>query len=613
MMNDLHFLRPYWFIAIVPVLLLLLQFKRRRLSNVNWQSFCDPDLLPHILIGSLQTQKKWPIYLLAIAALLIIISLAGPVIEKLDKPVFREQSALIIVLDLSHSMDAEDIKPSRLTRAKHKIDDILVRRREGQTALVVYAGDAHVVSPLTQDTDTIINLAKTLETGLMPIQGSLPHNAIKIAVDLLQQSGVPSGHILLLTDGVTHDQAGDIISLVQVKGHRLSVLAVGTAQGAPIKTSSGAYVKDKSGSIVVPKLNASVLRLLAQQAGGRYHLLSPDDNDLNVLLGGDVALKFTLKKDEDAVTSDQWREDGPWLLLLVLPLAALVFRRGYLVFIAVLFLPIIPSPGYAYEWSDLWVRKNQIEAQSMQNDATYVAPVESFIDPSWRAVSHYRAGEYAQVIDELQHATTANDLYNKANALAQLGHFDEAISHYDLALEKKPDNEDIKYNKNLVQQQLNKDNENQEKNDQESSNRSSDDDKENDQGEDQREQEKSASQSKESKESEQSTSGQEDENAEGNNESDENNQNSDEENIDNNELKKDREALGNEAMSADEQNTEDDMLSEDELNKKEIFLANEQWLKRIPDDPGGLLRKKFLYEYQRNKNNKQTINEQTPW
>ncbi|MDH3997640.1 MAG: VWA domain-containing protein, partial [Desulfuromonadales bacterium] len=168
-MSEFHFLRPDWFWLLAPALLLLLLLWRRQLRSRSWQSVCDPQLLPHLLIGRSQRRSNWPLHMLLLALLLATTALAGPVWERQQVPLFRQDSALVLLLDLSLSMHAGDLKPDRLTRAKMKLHDILQQRREGQSALVVFAGDAFTVTPLTDDANTIIALLDSLEPGLMPV------------------------------------------------------------------------------------------------------------------------------------------------------------------------------------------------------------------------------------------------------------------------------------------------------------------------------------------------------------------------------------------------------------------------------------------------------------
>jgi Ca-activated chloride channel family protein len=641
MISNLHFLRPYWFLAVIPLALLVWHYRYRKLSYHSWQSICDAGLLPFILMGTNRTQRHWPQILLALSALLVVISLAGPVWKQLEQPVFREQSALVIALDLSRSMDAADITPSRLIRARFKVNDILQRRREGQTALVVYAGDAHVVSPLTDDADTIINLLNTLSTELMPVQGSRADKALELSVKLLQQSGIVAGHILLITDSVDEEQIDALAGLVIDNGDQLSVIGIGTAQGAPISIAGGGYLKDNSGAIVLPKLDAGALSQLAQQGNGRYHILSTDDSDLGYVLGADNAPDFKQQAEDTTLFTDRWREEGPWLLLLVIPLAALVFRRGYLLLLPILILPLVPSPAQALEWAELWTRPDQQAARALQQQDDNVPSADVFKDPAWQAAAHYRSGQYDQTVAVLQDAATADDFYNKGNALARLGRFDEAVSSYDQALQLQPGLEDARYNRDLVKQQLEQMKPNQnEKQNQNQPSADADDSKQGDATDQQGEGDSSSasaadknqagnqgdSKRQNSTQQHQGDQSGDDEQKSASSQSDDNGQDSEgkarpttgqpgQQQADETQDLAEAQSLdNNQGQSPGQGETEQQaMTTADNLKETEAMQANEQWLRMIPDDPGGLLRQKFLYEYQRKQQRQKIVDEASPW
>lgn len=596
-MNELHLLRPYWLLALIPLLILCWKFWHQKFHSRSWQAVCDPRLLPHILIGSGGRQRKWPVLLMAVTGILVIVALAGPVWEKLKQPVFREQSALVIVVDLSRSMDATDIKPSRLTRARHKIIDILKQRKEGQTALIVYASDAFVVSPLTQDADTMVLLVKTLTTDLMPAQGSQPQKAVKHAVQLMRQAGVHSGDILLITDGIHESQAQQLVKLATDNHHTLSVLGIGTKQGAPISMPGGGFLKDSTGAIVLPKLNQNELRQLAHNSGGRYHSLTTDDKDLTYLLQTVKTQKMDANLEETDFMSDQWREEGPWLILLVLPFAALAFRRGYLAVLIIFLLPAFPEPANAIEWDNLWKRPDQQATEKLrqQNTEDKNPSPEIFKEPEWKAAAYYRAGQYQQAIESLQGIDNADAQYNTGNALAKMGSLPDAIKAYDKALEKNPKHEDAKYNRELVkkkleEQQQSNDQQQQDKNQEDSGEKNEDQSGEDQKGNEQDQKQSDANESDSEQNQQQADSNQEEEdnNNQEMNQSDQSEQSEQQEN----KTAQQKEKEEQESKAAKNALSEDNEKTEEEQ-------ANEQWLRRIPDDPGGLLRRKFQYEYQR--------------
>ncbi|MCK5665273.1 MAG: VWA domain-containing protein, partial [Thiotrichaceae bacterium] len=177
MPDNFHFLRAEWLWSFPPLLFFLFFIVRNISYKSYWNNVCDASLLHYQLTQAQQQQpKKWQ-WLGAFSFLLLIfsiaiIALAGPSWEKKEQPVFQQDDALVVILDLSLSMNANDIKPSRLERAKHKLIDILKLKKEGQTALIAFSGDAHTVSPLTIDNKTIISLLPALTVSIMPLPGS---------------------------------------------------------------------------------------------------------------------------------------------------------------------------------------------------------------------------------------------------------------------------------------------------------------------------------------------------------------------------------------------------------------------------------------------------------
>ena len=241
MIENIHFLRPTWLLALLPLAFLLWRLFNIKRNSRSWQAVVDPVLLAHLLSGNQSVRSNSHLYLIAVIGILSIVALAGPVWNKLEQPIFKQQSALVIVLDLSRSMDSSDIKPSRLIRARHKIADILTQRKEGQTALVVYAADAFSVVPLTDDGKTIKALLPGLTTDIMPTQGSRAGQALIEAYGLFQNTNLQRGDILLVTDGLTVKELKEAqIMLTDNPEFRLSVLGVGTEAGGPLGTPRGA-------------------------------------------------------------------------------------------------------------------------------------------------------------------------------------------------------------------------------------------------------------------------------------------------------------------------------------------------------------------------------------
>ncbi len=445
MLAEFHWLRPTWLLAIPVVLVVAMLLARRRLGAGGWQQVVDAALVPFVLsrtAGRGQDARWW---LLAIGGVLAAVALAGPAWQRIEQPVFRAEQALVIALDLSRSMDAQDVSPSRLVRARLKILDILERRQGGQTALVVYSANAFTVTPLTTDTDTVAALVNSLSTDIMPSRGSYPDVAMRKGRQLLEQAGVAFGEVLLITDGGASPSAEDEARELREAGYTLSVLGVGTKDGAPIPRVSGGFVTDNRGRIALPKLEETALRSLADAGGGRFAVLTADSRDLDRLLSGEV---ITAGATDESMVTDRWREEGPWLLLLLLPIAALAFRRGWVLVLLVVVLPL-PEPVQASLWDDLWLNKNQqAERQLEEGNAEDAAAL--FENGEWRAVARYRAEDYAGSAAGFAERGDARSLYNLGNAMAMQGEFESAIDAYEEVLEMDPGNEDAAYNLELV-------------------------------------------------------------------------------------------------------------------------------------------------------------------
>ena len=611
-MNEFHFLRPDWFWLLPPLALLLFWLWRQQLHSRSWQAVCDPQLLPYLLLGRSQRRRNWPLHLILLALLLTVIALAGPTWERLPQPLFRQHSALVILLDLSASMNSADLKPSRLVRAQLKIADILKQRREGQTALVVFAGDAFTVTPLTDDGKTIAALLDSLEPGLMPTFGSQPELAIMQGRQLLQQAGLAQGDLLLVTDDDEPEGANAEAARLRKDGYRLSVLGVGTEAGAPIPLPDGGFFKDTAGQVVLPRLKPAALQQLAQAGGGKYQTIRVDDQDLQTLLAGTFHERLVAEQQQSDQLGDRWLEAGVWLLWPLALLVAGAFRRGWLTMIVL--CGFMTQPAQAFDWQQLWQRSDQQGAQTFAEE-DYATAAQQFEDPRWQSSALYRDGKYAEAAKLLEAAESADDWYNQGNALARQGDLSKALNAYDEALELNPQDQDALHNKQLVEEALKQQQQEQQSSgdgesseeDGESSQQKGDSSPQEDDSSKQQESDSKASQEDQLSSSD-SSQQQEQEDAQSNDseskEAESDQQEQQEAESQSAEAAKDQEseAQENEAQSATE--------TSDEQPTSEEQRASQQWLQRIPDDPGGLLRRKFLYQY-RQRDGRQTSDK--PW
>jgi Ca-activated chloride channel family protein len=525
-------------------------------------------------------------------------------------------------MDMSYSMYATDIKPNRLTRARFKAIDLLNKINEGDVGLVAYAGDAFIISPLTQDVKNIELLLPSLTPEIMPELGANPYAALTLAHEMLTNAGHLTGDIYWFTDDVDNNEISDILKWSNQYGHRLNILGVGTPNGAPIKLPSGELLKDNNGAIVVPRLPTQKLQSLAARGQGNYQTISNNDSDIdNLILSFDVLDKDKSKQQQQSQqTGDQWQEQGAWLLLLVLPLTLNYFRRGGAILLLPLtFLPLffllsftLMSPvSYANEetentpapsllqktWQDLWQTNDQ-QAQQQYNQQNYQGAAQQFENSQWQGSAHYKAGDYEKALEAFtqgEQAGSANSLYNQGNALAQMQKYQEAIDAYEQALKKNPDLQDAKDNMEKLKQQQKKE---QEKSDQ-SKDDKSEDEKSDDKGD--KQQDKDASQQSQDNSDKQQDPQSSEDSSDGSQPKDEQQQQekseSDKKESENESEQKQQAKQDEKSAEQGKEKTAEQIAAEHQA--KEITQKHQQLLNKVTDDPYLLLRNKMQLEYQK--------------
>lgn len=600
---DFHLLRPLWLLAIIPAIGLFMLIRHARSHASRWDKAIDSSLLPYLLDSQSGKGQRWPLFILLAAWLLSSLSLAGPVWEKLPQPVQKKEDALVVIQDLSLSFFVRDISPSRLTRTRYKLLDILHQRREGTTALIVYAGDAHLVAPLTDDTGTIAAMVDDLSPSIMPSYGSNLPDAVRLALRLFKDSGVGSGKLLLLTDEVVVADVGKVAKLLGDKDIILSILGVGTEDGAPIPKSDGGFLQDEQGKIIVPRLNRAVLQDLAAKHGGRYSDLQLDDSDIDYLLAAQSLVPQEEHYRQVDREFDQWLEQGHWLVLLVLPFALLAFRKGWIIGLVMIML-LSSNEAQAMEWQDLWLRKDQQAAKALaDNDPGKAAGL--FKTPRWQGVAEFQAGNYAGAAEVLNKLGGADDHYNRGNALARNGQLEEAMQAYEKALQLNPEMDDARFNRELIEnlkqqqeQQQEKGGEGQEQ-DQEN-NEAGQDQQSNDQSQEQQgENQQGESQQQGENQQQQDTSQGEDEQTDQQQKPDPTDDGDAGQQGDKDEQSRAAEQPGEEE-SDDQIPAGSTPLSAGELTAEQQQTLD-QLLRKIPDNPGGFLRRKFKYQSSQNR------------
>lgn len=470
--QNFHFLRPEWLWALLPLVVLVALYRRAQRRQSGWQGVIASHLYQQMVLGKPQKPSFLVANLLAACGLFAILAMAGPTWERLPQPVYQVKAGQVVVMDMSLSMRATDVSPDRLTRARYKAIDLVKALSEGETGLVVYAGDAFIISPLTADYRNLEALIPSLSPEIMPEAGSDPYAGLTLADELLANAGYQQGNIVWITDGVGADQMAELQELLADAKYTVHVLGVGTAQGAPIAQQNGELVKDDRGQIVVPKLIAHRLEQLAGLSGGTYTSIQANDQDIRALTRAidNNALPAAQAEDGPTRQGDQWQEMGPYLVLMLLPLMAWLFRRGLvLALVAVACLPVTPSPALAQSpatadtpaaadvqlswWQRAFNNANQ-QGDLLYEQGAYSQAADTYTDPTLSAAALYQAGDYAAAQAIYSQQDTAEAHYNRANALAQQGQFADAIAAYDEALARQADYPDARHNKQLVEKLL---------------------------------------------------------------------------------------------------------------------------------------------------------------
>ena len=446
---QFHFLRPLWLIALAALPLLFWWGVRRSSAPAELSRLVDAELLPHLLRGH-AVNRYAPSGLFALGWTLCALALAGPTWNRIAQPLYANRAAQVVAISLSQHMLSRDVTPSRLDRARYKAHDLLARNRDGLNALIGYAGEAFVVAPLTSDADSLSDLLNAMSPDTMPVDGNDAAAAIQRGAALIHDASVSGGSLVLITDQA--DAAADAAArAAHAAGVRVSVLGVGTLQGGPIPQANGGFLRDEQNQIVLARRDDAALTALAAAGGGRYVPMTTDAADIETL-------KSELRAGPSVAASgqlgDEWQDRGPWLLLPLLLVVALGFRRGWLLLLALVLLPLLPGRASATDWRDLWQRPDQQAAQTLRHGGSAKQAQQLARDPAWRGAADYRAADYTAAAKTLQAVPGSNAAYNRGNALAKQGQYNEAIDAYKQALEVDPANADAAANLKAVQDWL---------------------------------------------------------------------------------------------------------------------------------------------------------------
>ena len=435
LLDLVHFQRPGWLWALLLLPLPWLAWRRH--GARGWQGVVDPHLMRHLLVPG-RARARLRVAGVTLALALVVLALSGPGWRQAAQPLWKAQEPLVIALDLSDAITTPDLPPSRLAQARAKIATLLQQRKGGEVGLVAWADDAYTVAPLTTDAGNIALFLEALSPQVMPVAGARPERGLTHAAGLLQQAGFDQGRILLIT-GEADEASRKVAAALAARGYRVAVLGLGT--------EAGAMYRDREGRAARSRLDEAALRALAAAGKGGYARLSVDDGDLR-------ALGVLEPAAMDGATGEggdrTWLDQGYWLLLPVLLLAALAFRRGAGVLAS---LPLALLAGMAMLAATPRAAHASGAEATVPADSLWRRPDQQAQRRLERGVEAYRQGDFTAAADAFGAAAArgADAQYNLANALARQGRYDEALAAYDRALAQAPGREDAIANRAVVE------------------------------------------------------------------------------------------------------------------------------------------------------------------
>jgi len=643
--GPLSFIRPYWLIGLLIITVYSLWRYQRRQHK---QTSIIANHLSEHLVTLPETSKNNRLIITILSAITCI-ALSGPSLRSVELPVYEIQKAQVIALDLSYSMYATDIKPNRLSRAKYKAIELLKQWSEGEKGMIAYAGDAFTITPLTIDSNAIINHIPHLSPELMPVKGSRPDLALQKAISLLKNAGYQQGHIVFISDGFDQQSLNTMQDVIKDTKWMVSVLAMATHDGAAITLPDGSLLKDDAGNIVIPKLEADKLYPIADMSDGLYLTFDAQGQEIP-LLANHYDTNTAVKENQTnakKMASKQLIDDGYWLSLLLLPLFLLLFRKG--TFYAVLLALTLPLTTPKVEAS-IWKNSEQNAYQALQ-DGDYTQASENFHNPDWKAAALFKNKQYKQAEAIYSEQTTvdpknATTLYNLGNTQAMQKKYQQALESYQQALAIQSDFAQAKANKEAVEKLLEQQKQQQDQQDQsqqdgqQSSEQQEQQSQSQQDGQQSSEQQEQQSQNQQdgqqsSEQQEQQSKNQQDgqqssEQQEQQSKSQQDGQQSSEQQDQQSQNQQDgqqsseqqdqQQSLDQQAQQQAEMNaaaqSQQDQAAEQEastpssITEEDVNKEYEElpiWLKNMPDDPSLLLRNKMQLEYRKRAANKPVL------
>ena len=457
-LEHFHFLRPAWALAIIPWLVINQVQNRREASKASFGGIIAPHLLEHLRLQRFESRWFNPVSVTRVITLLLLLLLMGPTWRQQPSPLSQDEAALVVLLDVSASMQQSDVQPSRLERAKQKIVDLLALRPDKKAALIVYAGSAHTVLSLTADQDILNQYLAAIKPAIMPRAGKFPEYGLPLVASVLSESGAPAT-VVLFTDGLGADSTGEFEPYFKASGNQLLVVGVGTEEQeeglAPLERRS--------------------LEQLAAASGGSYVDLTVDDSDVH-RLNRKIDSHYVVLED----SALPWLDSGYLLVFPAMALFLLWFRRGWTLNWAWLAIPLVlqgspaiveaqeePQPAQAQapenvdtnqadgwpaiQWfANLWLTGDQ-QGRLLMQTGDYHAAATRFEEPMWKGLAYYYAEDFMLAAEYFSRSDSDDALFNQANARAHARDYVRAVNRYNQLLARTPNYPGARQNRDRVQ------------------------------------------------------------------------------------------------------------------------------------------------------------------
>ena len=443
-LQHFHFLRPTWALVLIPWIGIFWMMRKKIVSKDMFGGIIAPHLLEHLRVRQFDSAWLNPHRFSQAVLVLLLIVLMGPSWRQQPSPLSQDEAALVVLLDVSSSMEQRDIQPSRLRRAKQKIGELLAMRTDKPSALIVYAGSAHTVLSLTADREIINQYLAAIKPGIMPRQGKFPEYALAEIDAVLRESTAPAS-VVLFADGAGSDSQAAFEDYFDTHPHQLLVVGVGSE-------------KIDEGQI---PLERRTLENLASAAGGDYLALTIDDGDMRKI-NRKINSHYIVIED----SALPWLDSGYVLLFPAMALWLMWFRRGWTLTWAWLLVPLLlvqaPTPVQAAEeesasetqvshwFADLWLTPDQ-QGRLLMQQGKYTEAARRFDNPQWQALAWYYAEEFMLAAEYFSRSDTDDALFNEANARAHARDYVRAANRYDQLLARNPDYSGAAANRARVQ------------------------------------------------------------------------------------------------------------------------------------------------------------------